>query len=167
MLSQYFRQTYLRWSGIDRTIMTNGIGKERIREDLNRARRERDKLQTLVLTTLLSEVRNREIELGSELPQEEIEQLVASGIKRRREAAEQMRAAGRDELAEKEDAEAAVLQNYLPPQLEPDEVRVYIREAIAAGASDLGAIMKTVMPRVKGRFEGRELNRLAREEMGG
>ena len=146
--------------------MKNGMSKERIREDLNRARRDRDKLQPLVLTTLLSEVRNREIELGSDLPEDEVERLVASGIKRRREASEQMRAAGRDELAEKEEAEAAILQQYLPPQLDAAEVRGYIREAIADGAGDIGAIMKSVMPRVKGRFEGRELNRLAREEMG-
>ena len=147
--------------------MKNGMSKERIREDLNRARRDRDKLQTLVLTTLLSEVRNREIELGSDLPEDEVERLVASGIKRRREASEQMRAAGRDELAEKEEAEAAILQKYLPPQLEEDEVRGYVRDAIAGGAENIGAIMKAVMPKVKGRFEGKELNRLAREEMGG
>lgn len=143
------------------------MSKDRIREDLNRARRDRDKLQTLVLTTLLSEVRNREIELGSDLPEDEVERLVASGIKRRREASEQMRAAGRDELAEKEEAEAAILQKYLPPQLEEDEVRGYVREAISGGAGDIGAIMKAVMPRVKGRFEGKELNRLAREVLGG
>ena len=143
------------------------MSKERIREDLNRARRDRDKLQTLVLTTLLSEVRNREIELGSDLPEDEVERLVASGIKRRREESEQMRSAGRDELAEKEEAEAAILQQYLPPQLEEGEVRGYVREAIADGAGDIGAIMKAVMPKVKGRFEGKELNRLAREELGG
>jgi uncharacterized protein YqeY len=140
--------------------------KEQIRDDLNQARRERDKLRTLVLTTFLSEIRNREIELGREAGDEEVQALVTTAIKRRREAAEQMRAGARDDLAEKEEAEAALLQGYLPPQLGEEEVRAMVREAIAGGAGELGAVMKAVSPRTRGRFEGRELNRIAREELG-
>ena len=76
-----------------------------------------------------------------------------------------MRAGGREELAAKEEAEAALLQQYLPPQLDEAEVRRMVREAIAAGATNLGAVMKAVAPKVKGRFEGRELNRIAQEEL--
>ncbi len=140
--------------------------KEQIRSDLNGARRERDKLRTTVLTTLLSEIRNREIELGHELADAEVLPVVNSAIKRRREAAEQMRAGAREELAAKEDQEAAILQGYLPPQLGEDEVRALVREAVAGGAGDLGSVMKAVMPRVKGQFDGRELNRIVREELG-
>lgn len=139
--------------------------KERLRADLNAARKQRDKLRTLVLTTFISEVRNREIELGSEAGDEEVERLLGTAMKRRREAAEQMRAGGREELAAREDEEAAILRTYLPPQLDEAEVRGYVREAIAAGASDLGSVMKVVMPRVKGRFDGKELNRVVREEL--
>lgn len=141
--------------------------KERLRGDLNEARRSRDKLRTLVITTLLSEVRNREIELGSETGDDEVERLLGSAIKRRREAAEQMRQGGREELAEREDSEAEILKEYLPPQLGEAEVRGLVREAIAGGADNVGAVMKSVMPRVQGRFEGKELNRLAREELAG
>jgi uncharacterized protein len=140
--------------------------KDRVRADLNAARRERDKLRTTVLTTLLSEIRNREIELGREVGDQEVQALATSAIKRRREAAEQMRAGGREELAAKEEQEAVILQEYLPPQLGEAEVRAMVREAIAAGAADLGGVMKAVSPRTKGRFEGRELNRIAREELG-
>lgn len=139
--------------------------KERIRGDLNTARRERDRLRTTVLTTLLSEVRNREIEVGHGLSDEEVLPVVGTAIKRRREAAEQMRAGGREELASKEDEEARILAAYLPPQLGEDEVRGHVREAIAGGAKELGAVMKAVMPRVKGQFDGRELNRIVREEL--
>jgi uncharacterized protein len=139
--------------------------KETLRADLNQARREREKLRTLVLSTFLAEVRNREIELGREVTDEEVQSLVTTAIKRRREASEQMRAAGRDELGEKEDAEAALLLAYLPPQMGEEEVRSLVREAVAAGASDVGGVMKQVMPRVKGRFEGKELNRIVREEL--
>ena len=139
--------------------------KDRIRSDLNTARRERDKLRTTVLSTFLSEIRNREIELGREASEEDVQALVTTAVKRRREAAEQMRAGGREELAAKEDEEAVMLQAYLPPQLGEDEVRAMVREAVEGGASDLGAVMKAVMPRVKGRFEGRELNRIVREAL--
>ncbi|CAN5355064.1 hypothetical protein BH24GEM3_BH24GEM3_11010 [soil metagenome] len=77
-----------------------------------------------------------------------------------------MRGGGREELAAKEEQEAVLLQSYLPPQLGEEEVRGMVREAVASGARDVGAVMKAVMPRVKGRFDGRELNRLAREELG-
>jgi uncharacterized protein YqeY len=141
--------------------------KDQIRADLNDARRARDKLRTTLLTTFISEIRNREIELGRELGEEEVQGVATTAIKRRREAAEQMRGAGRGELAEKEDQEAALLQAYLPAQLGEEEVRAMVREAVAAGASDLGGVMKVVSPRTKGRFEGRELNRIAKEELAG
>lgn len=140
--------------------------KDRLRTDLNDARRTRDKLRTTLLTTFLSEVRNREIELGREADDADVQALLTSAIKRRREAAEQMRSGGRTELAEREEQEAALLQAYLPPPLAEDEVRAMVREAIGGGATNLGAVMKQVAPRVKGRFEGRELNRIVQEELG-
>jgi uncharacterized protein YqeY len=140
--------------------------KIRIRNDLNTARRERDKFRTTVFTTFLSEIRNREIELGKEASDEDVQALLTTAIKRRREAAEQMRAGAREELAQKEDQEAAILQAYLPPQMDEGDVRQMVREAVATGASDLGSVMKLVMPRVKGRFEGKELNRIVREVLG-
>lgn len=145
--------------------MTEQPLKERLREDLNAARRERDKLRTTTLSTFLSEVRNREIELAREAADEDVQSLLTTAIKRRREAAEQMRGGNREELAAKEDQEAALLQGYLPPQLGESEVRAMVREAIGAGARDLGGVMKAVSPRTKGRFEGKELNRIAREEL--
>ncbi len=140
--------------------------KEKVREDLNAARRGRDRLRTTLLTTFLAEIRNREIDVGHELGDEEVQGAATSAIKRRREAAEQFRAAGRAELAEKEEAEAALLQGYLPAQLSEDEVRALVREAVTGGAKDLGSVMKQVMPKAKGRFDGKELNRIVREELG-
>lgn len=139
---------------------------ERIRQDLNSARRERDKLRTVVLTTTLAELRNREIDLGRGATDEDVVEVVGRAIKKRREAAEQIRAVGRPEAAEREEAEAELLVRYLPAQLSEAEVRSFVREAIAAGASNVGAVMAAVMPRVKGRFEGRETNRIVREELG-
>ena len=141
--------------------------KDQVRADLNDARRGRDKLRTTVLSTFISEIRNREIELGGELNDEQVQGVASSAIKKRREAAELMRANGRAELADKEEQEAAVLQGYLPAQLTEEEVRALVREAVAAGAKNLGDVMKQVSPRTKGRFEGKELNRVAREILAG
>ncbi|HEX2078304.1 MAG TPA: GatB/YqeY domain-containing protein [Longimicrobium sp.] len=140
---------------------------EQLRADLTQARKDRDKLRTTTLSTFLSEVRNREIELGRAVADDDVRGLLTTAIKRRREASEQMRAGSRAELAEKEEQEAALLQAYLPPALGENEVRNMVREAVAGGASDVGAVMKAVMPRVKGRFDGKELNRLAREALAG
>ncbi len=138
---------------------------DRLRSDLNAARKERDRARTLLLTTTISEVRNREIELGRAASDEDVIEVVNRAIKRRREAAEQMRAGGREELAVKEEAEAEQLAEYLPPGLGEDEVRALVRDAIAAGAANVGAVMGRIMPAIKGRFDGREANRLVREEL--
>src|SRR5262245_23660256 len=100
--------------------------KEKIRTDLNDARRERHTLRTQLLTTILSDIRNREIDAGKEASDADVVEVVNRGIKRRREAAEQMRAGGRNDLAEKEEQEATLLAVYLPAQLGSDEVRAMI-----------------------------------------
>ncbi len=139
--------------------------KDRLRDDLNTARRARDRTRTLILTTTISEVRNREIELGRDLDDEDVREVVQRAVKRRREAAEQMRAGNREDLAAKEDQEAELLTGYLPAQLGEDEVRGYVREAIAAGADSMGAVMGRIMPRIKGVFDGKQANRIVKEEL--
>jgi len=138
--------------------------KSRLQSDLNLARKNRDRGRTLVLSTTLSELKYLEIEIGRDAGDDDATQVVTRAIKRRREAADQMRAA-RPELAEKEEAEAAILKAYLPEGLSEAEVLAIIREAIAGGATDMGKLMGQVMPKLKGRFDGKEANRLVREEL--
>ncbi|HSJ06671.1 MAG TPA: GatB/YqeY domain-containing protein [Longimicrobiales bacterium] len=139
---------------------------DRLRSDLNSARRERDRLRTMVLSMTLAELRNREIELGRAATDADVVDVVGRAMKRRREAAEQIRAAGRPEMADREESEAVLLAAYMPEQLTEDEVRAFVRDAVAGGASNVGAVMSAVMPKVKGRFDGRETNRIVREELG-
>jgi uncharacterized protein len=143
-----------------------GVLSERLRADLNAARRSRERLRVAVLSMTISEVRNAEIELGREATDAEVVDVVNRAVKRRREAVEQMRAAARMELAAKEEEEARILTGYLPAQLTEDEVRALVRAAIAAGATTMGDVMAVVMPRLKGRFDGREANRIVRDELG-
>jgi len=140
--------------------------KARLQNDLNVARKAREKLRTQVLSTILADLRYREIDEGGELEEEGVQAVVTKAIKQRKDAAQQMRDGGRPELAEGEEAEVEILSDYLPPQLSEDEVRGMIRDAIADGADNMGALMGRIMPQLKGRFDGKEANRLVREELG-
>lgn len=139
--------------------------KDTIREELNAARKQRDKLRTVLYTSTLSEIKYKEVELGRAATDADVLDVVSKAIKRRREAAEQMRAGNRLDLAEKEEQEAALLGKYLPAQLSEDEVRGLVRDAIASGATNLGAVMGRIMPKLKGAFDGKEANRIVKEEL--
>jgi uncharacterized protein YqeY len=141
--------------------------KNQLVADLTVARKAREKLATSVLSTTLAEIKNREIELGGEADEKEVTAAVTRAIKRRREAADLMRDGGREDLAEKELAEAEILKKYLPPELSEDEVRGIIREIIAGGATQMGPVMGQLMPRLRGRFDGKAANRLVQEELAG
>ncbi len=137
-----------------------------IQSDQVAARKSRDKPRTRVLSTLLSEIKYKEIDAKEELDDAAVQAVVSRAIKQRRDAAEQMRGGGREELAAGEEAEVEVLLEYLPAQLSEDEVRYMIRAAVASGADNMGAVMGRVMPQLKGCFDGKEANRLVREELG-
>jgi hypothetical protein len=139
--------------------------KTRIQGDLNTSRKERDKLRTLVLSTVLSDMRNKEIDQGSELSDDDALQVVVKAIKLRNEASSQMRAAGRGELADKEDAQAEILSVYLPEGLDEDEVRALVRGLIESGNDQMGPLMGLVMAEIRGRFDGKEASRIVREEL--
>jgi uncharacterized protein YqeY len=141
--------------------MTASSLKDKIRDDMNDARRRQDKDRARLLSTLLSDIRNREIELKREAKDDDVVEVLAKAVKLRNEAAEQM--ASRPELAEREKAEAEALKEYMPPQLDEEEIRQLVVEAVDGGAPNIGAIMGRVMPQLKGRADGREVNRIARE----
>jgi uncharacterized protein len=139
----------------------------RLQHELTTARKAQDKAATLLLSTTLAEAKNRSIELKRELTDDDVIEVVRRGIKKRRESIELYEKAGRKDLADKERAEVQMLERYLPAQVNPDEIRAAIKAAIAAGASNVGAVMAKVMPQFKGRAEGGTINALAREELGG
>lgn len=139
--------------------------KDEIFEDLNDARRAGDRFSRSVLSMVLSDIRNHEIEIGHEADDAEVRRVLTRAVKQREEAAEKMREGGREELAEKEEREAELLSEYLPPPLDEDEVREMVREEIASGADSIGPVMGALMPRIRGRFDGKEANRIVREEL--
>jgi len=138
---------------------------ERLQSALNEARKARDQARTLLFSTVLADLKNREFELRHPLTDEEAVEVVRRGIKRRHEAAEQFAAGGRADRADAERAEATTLGTFLPAAVPPEEIRSAVREAIAAGAKDVGKVMGQVMPRFKGRADGKLINQIAREEL--
>jgi uncharacterized protein YqeY len=143
----------------------NGSLAEQLRAALNAARKDRDQHRTLLYSTVLADIRNREIEARHALDDAEVVEVLRRGIKRRRESVEAFRAGGRAAAAEAEQFEIAELERYLPAAVPEEEIRAAVRAAIAAGAKDLGKVMGVVMPQFKGRADGKDVNRVAREEL--
>jgi len=140
---------------------------DRLRAAMNEARKQRDQARTLLLSTILSDVKNREIELNHPPTDDETVEVLRRGVKKRRESVEAYEKAGRPELEASERAEIKVLEEFLPAAVPPEEIRAAVREAIAGGAKDMGKVMAAVMPRFKGRADGKVINQIVREELAG
>ncbi|MCS7299324.1 MAG: GatB/YqeY domain-containing protein [Spirochaetia bacterium] len=143
---------------------------DKINEDYKNAVKERDEAKRETLNMLKSAIKYREIELRSnnkELNEEEIISVIQKEIKKRKEAIELYEKGGREDLAGKERREVEILESYLPKQLTEDEIREMCKEVIemvgASSPSDIGKVMKEIMPKVKGRTDGSVVKRIVEE----
>jgi uncharacterized protein YqeY len=136
-----------------------------LRTALNAARKARDKDRILVLGTILANLKNREIELRRPTTDDEVVEVLRKGIKIRREAVEQYTAAARPDLVAMESAQIKVLEEFLPAAVAPEEIRAAVRQAIDGGAKDIGKVMAQVLPKYKGRADGKLINQIVREEL--
>ena len=134
---------------------------------MNEARKQRDQARTLLLSTILADIKNREIELNKTPTDDETAEVLRRGIKKRRESVAVYEKVGRPEAAATETAEIKALEAFLPAAVAAEEIRAAVRETIAGGASDIGKVMGAVMPRFKGRADGKLVNQIAREELAG
>ena len=119
----------------------------------------------MLLGTVLSEIKNKKIELRRDTTDADVIDVLRKSIKRRRESIEMYNKGNRKDLADKESAEAAALEKYLPAQVSDDELRAAVKAAIAGGANQIGAVMGKVLPQFKGRADGSTINAIAREEL--
>ncbi|MDQ2891360.1 MAG: GatB/YqeY domain-containing protein [Gemmatimonadota bacterium] len=138
---------------------------DRLQADLNAARKAQDRPAVLLLGTILSDVKNKRIELRADPTEDDVIDVLRRGIKRRRESVEMYDKGNRTDLADKERAEVAALEKYLPAQVSEEEVRAAVRAAIASGASSMGPLMGRVNPQFKGRTDGSLVSRIAKEEL--
>jgi uncharacterized protein len=132
---------------------------------LTAARKAQQKDRTLVLGTILANLKNREIELKRELTDADAVDVIRRGIKTRRESVEQYTAGNRPDLADKELAQVRILEEFLPPEASPEDIRQAVRAAMASGAADVGKVMAAVVPAFRGRADGKVINQIAREEL--
>jgi uncharacterized protein YqeY len=145
--------------------------KERIDADYKTAMKERDALRVSVLRLLRSAIHNAEIDRQRALTDDEILGVIQSEIRKRRESIEAFQQGGRVDLAEREQAELAILETYLPQPLSRAELEALVRETIreveALSVRDMGKVMAVLMPKVRGRADGREVNELVRQLLEG
>ncbi|MCD6546190.1 MAG: GatB/YqeY domain-containing protein [Thermotogae bacterium] len=140
---------------------------EELRNRLKEAMKSSDEVRVRTLRLLISNVKNEEIEKGGQLTEEEFTEVVLREVKRRKEAIEMYEKAQRKDLADEERKELKVLEEFLPQQLSIDEIRSLAIEAIesvgASGPKDLGKVMSVLMPKLRGRADGKMVNKIVRE----
>ncbi len=143
---------------------------DKLSADLKQAMRDRDENRKVALRLLRAAIVNEEVEKGHTLDDAEVMAVAARQARQRRESIEAFRAGGRQDLVAQEEAQLQVLTDYMPQQMTRDEVVQAARESIqavgATGPGDLGAVMRDLMPRLKGRAEGSLVNQVVRELLG-
>ncbi|HHI02161.1 MAG: GatB/YqeY domain-containing protein [Candidatus Zixiibacteriota bacterium] len=140
---------------------------KRIDEDLIKALKNRENDKVTLFRGLKSDIKYKQIEKGEKLTDDEVSAVLTSAAKRRRDSIEQFKAGGRQDLVDKETAELEIIKVYLPEQLSEEKLREIISRAIEKTGADsparMGLVMKEVMPEVKGKADGKTVNKIAVE----
>jgi len=140
---------------------------EQITVDMKQAMRDKDKFKLSVIRMVLSAIKYAEIEKRTALSDEQVLDVLTREVKQRRDSLTEFEKAGRTDLVETVQAEIKILMEYLPQQLTEQELKAIINEAItsvgAVGKADMGKVMSAVMPKVKGRADGKLINQLVQE----
>ncbi|MDZ7344403.1 MAG: GatB/YqeY domain-containing protein [candidate division KSB1 bacterium] len=144
--------------------------KDKITAAAKAAQKSGDIFRLSVLRMLLTAIHNWEIEKfggnRNSLGDDEVILLLEKEVKKRKEAAELFRKGGRGELADKEEKEILIIAEYLPPPATKEEMERAVEEAIAAGAKDMGAVMKTARQNLPGRVDSRQLSEIVKQKLG-
>jgi uncharacterized protein YqeY len=143
---------------------------DRIETAMRDSMRARDERRTQTLRMAMSAAHNRQIEVGRALTDEDYVEILGKQVKQRRESIEAFRSGGRDEMAANEEAEAAILAEFLPEPISEEDLEAIVRGAIAetgaSGPGDLGKVMGRVVPQTKGRADGKAVSDLVRRLLG-
>jgi uncharacterized protein YqeY len=140
---------------------------QKIIEDLKKSIKARDEVRTSCLRMLKASLKNKQVEKGRELEEEEIQAIISSMIRKGKESIKEFSKGDREDLALKEEEEISIFYEYLPQQLTPDEIEKTLKEVIselsAESPKDLGNVMKLAMSRMAGQAQGKEVNEIARK----
>ncbi len=142
---------------------------ERLSEDLKKALKTGEKDMLSVIRMVKAGVKNKEIEKGSALSDEEICGVLMSLARQGKDSIEQFSKGGRQDLAAKESRELSIIQSYLPQQLTEKELKGIIKDAVkevgASGPRDMGEVMKSIMPKIKGQADGKLVSELVKKAL--
>ncbi len=142
---------------------------QQLTEDMKQALKAQDKLKLSTIRLLISQLKNERIDSGGELTPDQELQVLMNAAKKRKEAIESYQQANRLDLAEKEQQELAIIQQYLPAQLSDEQLAAKIDEIIAAvratSLKDLGKVMAEAMKQLKGKADGKKMQQLVREKL--
>jgi len=143
--------------------------KERLQQSLKEALKKGQAQRKTTLRMALAEIKNAEIEKQGLLEDSEMLRILEKEVKARQETIEGAEQAGREDLIDKAEKEIDILNEFLPEQLTKEELRQVVKETIAevqaASMSDMGKVMGALMPRIRGRADGKEANQMVREEL--
>ena len=143
--------------------------KDLLTEDMKQAMKDKEsgKLRLSVIRMARANIKNIEIDEKRELNDDEVLAVLMKEVKMRQDSLEEFTKAGREELVEQAKQEIAILRKYLPEQLSDEELRALVEEAVAetgaAGPKDMGKVMAALMPKTKGRADGKRINTMVRE----
>jgi uncharacterized protein YqeY len=144
--------------------------KEKLSEDMKVAMKSGDKLKLSVVRMLISELKNEKIAKGAELDEASERRVLSSYAKKRKEALEAARAGGREEIAQKEQAELDITMSYLPKQLSEEDLRAVVKKHVdasgATGKDAFGVVMKSVIADIGGQADGKVISSIVRELLG-
>ena len=144
--------------------------KQKLTDDLRQAIRGRDKLRSSVIRLIMAAIKNTEIAKQASLDEADILGIITKEARQRKESIEAFRQGDRQDLVAQEEAELAILQEYLPRQMSRDEIIAYARKVIdqvgAQGPRDKGKVMAQLIPQLKGKADGREINAVVTELLG-
>jgi uncharacterized protein YqeY len=142
---------------------------ERLVDEMKQAMRSSDKVRLSTIRMIRTAVKNKEIELRKKLDDEEIQRVIQGMLRKNEESIEQFRLGGRMDLVDKESQEGDILKSYLPQALSTEEILKVIDESIqetqASSLKDLGKVMKSVMPKLTGKADGKVINQLVKEKL--
>lgn len=145
---------------------------EKVEKDLVAAMKAREELKLSVLRMAKTSLKNKQVELGKPLNDDQAIAVLRTLVKQRRDSTEQFRKGGREDLAAKEEAETGILQAYLPAEASEEEIGAAVAAAIeetgATGPQDLGKVMKSAMQNLAGKnADGKRVNQMVRAKLGG
>ncbi|AJC73587.1 aspartyl-tRNA amidotransferase subunit B [Pseudothermotoga hypogea DSM 11164 = NBRC 106472] len=145
--------------------------KSRLNQDLKEALKAKDEVKLRTVRMLLTAIKNFEVEKMTLATDEDILQIMSKEIKKRQEAIEMYEKGGRQDLAQAERQEIEVIQSYMPKQLSEEEIKEIAKKVISElnlkGPKDVGVAMKAIMPQVKGRADGKLVNKIVSELLSG